>query len=157
MDGNNIQNYLRSYIAENKDVYTREIIEQKLIDAGYTYEDINQAYIASGYDFFDEMSIGEPGKQRNVSASAKGFLIFFPGLGILFALSVLLLPPISMIVFLLIILAGLIMPRRVRATDPGLAKGYTYGFRAFLVVFVCLPFIAFVILFGICIASFSGI
>lgn len=149
----NIQNYLQTYITENKDIYTQEVIQQKLLDAGYTYEDIYQAFNATGFKEPTGERSNTVSRSSHIPVSARGFLTFFLGAGISLIGLAALFPGTLFFSYIVIIIAGILMPRRARRTDPSLAKGYTYGFRAFLVIFLCLPFIAFIILVGLCFAS----
>ena len=156
----NIQKYIQTYIQEKQGVYTRDAIPQKLVDAGYSINDIDYAYealgISRGVEGKDKNNYPvQRGDWRNARVDPVGFLIFFPGLPILMFILNFIEPTLSSLVYLATLVGGMFVPMYVKRDNPSLAKGMIYGYRTFLVIFVCLPIVALVVLIGICMAGYS--
>lgn len=152
----NIQKYLQNYIKENRDTYTADVIRLKLLEAGYDRHEIREAFKALGMAGSSKVII--EGDWRSAPVNPFGFLIFFPVLPLFGYILSVIFNDISWfgLVYFSTLIAGFIAPIYVKRRNPSMAKGMIYGFRTFLLVFVCLPIVAGLVIFGICIASMSN-
>jgi hypothetical protein len=158
-ENDSIQKYVQQFIQENQKIYTRDAITNKLVEAGYSTNDVDDAYDALGLGWnTDDKPKHDPSNWRSARVDARGFLIMFPGIPlltyILMLLSYRLSPYIMMAGIVAFLAARFILPNRMRHR-PDFVKGIIYGFRTTIVLFVILPIVAAVALFGICILLYS--
>jgi hypothetical protein len=158
-ENDSIQKYVQQFIQENHKIYTRDAITNKLVEAGYSTNDVDDAYDALGLGWnTDEKPKHDPSDWRSARVDARGFLIMFPGIPLLTYILMLLsfrLAPLFMWAGVIAVFAArIILPNRMRE-NPGFVKGVIYGFRTTIVLFVILPIVAAVALFGICILLYS--
>lgn len=158
-ENDSIQKYITQFIQENQKIYTRDAITEKLIEAGYSANDIDEAYEAlgigwGGLDKPKHEAMAAVGDWRSAKADWRGFLIFFPGIPILvYALFrkaqffTLTYP------YAIVFLMGTFLPMVVKNTNPGFAKGMIYGFRTSIVLFLILPIVAIALLWGYCMVT----
>jgi hypothetical protein len=159
-ENDNIQKYIQQFIQENRRVYTREAITDKLVEAGYSANDIDDAYeaLGIGWDVEDKPK-NDPDNWRSARVDTRGFLLMFPGIPlityILMLLSYRLAPYFMLAGVAATFAARIIVPNRMRQ-NPGFVKGIVYGFRTLIILYVVLPIVAGVVLFGICIFLYSS-
>ena len=158
-ENDSIQKYVQQFIQENYKIYTRDAITNKLVEAGYSTNDVDDAYEALGLGWnTDEKPKHDPSDWRSARVDARGFLVMLPGIPlltyILMLLSYRLAPYIMMAGIAAFLAARIILPNRMRHR-PDFVKGVIYGFRTTIVLFVILPIVAAVALFGICILLYS--
>ena|SRR5688572_11684314 len=159
-DNDSIQKYVQQFIQENQKTYTRDAITNKLVEAGYSINDVDDAYDALGLGWgvkgeSDYQAKPISGDWRNASADPVGFVIFFPCIPILGYILLMFVQTIGAILLIYgtVFLLGTFLPMAAKSSNPSLAKGMIYGFRTLLVLFLCLPVVGIAVLWGICMVS----
>ncbi|HEX9990309.1 MAG TPA: hypothetical protein VGE45_17755 [Chloroflexia bacterium] len=173
------------YIRQNRDTYTREAIDRALLDGGYDPAEVQAAWAAieseqaisrpwgaSGIPAqatsrWGDDTIAEPRRRSVVSTwqfwlTLGGFIVASYGVTILLWWIILQIPYESRGPFDLVPLAfyGILQLGALIAgiaffnRNPPVAYGFLFGL---LTVNILLPFVAFFILLGICLYSFSSI
>jgi hypothetical protein len=155
VENDNPKAYIRRFILQNSHIYTRHIIEQKLREAGYSIADIEAAYDSLRYPTHPA-PVDTGSRSVSTEPNLIGCLVFFPGVPVLIFLLASMGSGLEGIAYIGAIIAGFVVPSMVKHNNPGLAKGMIYGFRTFLVLFVILPIVALLVLWGICIMSYNG-
>jgi len=158
-ENDSIQKYVQQFIQENYKIYTRDAITNKLVEAGYSTNDVDDAYDALGLGWnTDDKPKNDPHDWRSARVDARGFLIMFPGIPlltyILMLLSYRLAPYFMMAGIAAILAARFILPNRMRHR-PDFVKGIIYGFRTNVILFIVLPTVTSLAVLGICILLYS--
>lgn len=131
--GKDIKKYLRDYIQKNRETYKRLDIEYQLLEAGYSMGDIDIVY--------EDLGLGSVSEWKRIDANPIGFLVFFPVIPIFVYILHTFILELNFILFsyLVVFFVGTFLPMVIKHINPSLAKGMKYGFRALLVLFLCLP------------------
>jgi hypothetical protein len=167
-----------AYIRQYRDIYTREAITARLVKAGYNEADINTAFehLETEPDKPKLIVIDEPrreleqdfdevlgvNKRKNDARSWwdsgwLGFLVFVIGAPL--AVGLMTNYSSALIFFGVsgVLLLGLLLPKTLEKEYPHFADGIRYAFRTLILLFVVLPFLDIVVIFGICLVDIFGI
>jgi hypothetical protein len=172
-----MQDKIIEYIRQNRDTYTRKAITEQLINTGYSEFDIEAAYkqLDEEEDQRDFIVIDEPPRRpfrsqaisdRTVDISKRktdapvwwdstafgfvGFLIGTPAIILILGAWA---PQLALITVIGVLFLALFLPSVLEENSPRLADGVKYAARTLFVLFIVLPFIAGVIIAGICITG----
>lgn len=168
---------LIQYIEQHRAQYTREAIDKQLLDAGYSRADIDAAWNEIEAGATGEQAVPPPAvtqssqqlpptQQRRLLATPVFWLGLFGVLVLQYGIAALFFPAINYengsSVFVPIVgvltcgvpIALLIAGSLLLKSNRPLALGLLYGLLIFDVI---IPFIGAIIIFGICVASLSGV
>ncbi len=138
---------IQKYIKDNRATYTREAITANLFRAGFQREDIEQAWaIVEGV-------IPPP---QPVASSPRFWLglLLYPALVIgTIILGGLTNSSFLFLVALAIFIAGIVVSAFIDRHDKPLAKGLNFAFVGMLVLLVVAPFVAIIVILGICLTG----
>jgi hypothetical protein len=160
-----------AYIRQYRDIYTREAITARLIKAGYDEADINVAFehLEVEPDKPQLIVIDEPrrevqgdidevlgvDKRKNDAAAwydsaLTGFLVYVIGSVLGVGLLTLISAGLTFLAVGGTLFLGLVLPSTLEKESPQFAQGIKYGFRTLVVLFIVLPSLGVLVIFGLC-------
>jgi hypothetical protein len=176
--GDDMDEQIIEYIRQHQDTYTREAITTQLVTAGYDQADIEAAFKqvdSDGTDDFAGVDKSKRKSQMSDSKSKQAPMTWWDSKGLGFLLFVISVPAITAIpltfhielyragingsLFALtsaaLVILGLFLPSLLKSTAPQFGTGVKYALLTLFVVFIVLPFIALVVITGICIVLWN--